>query len=193
MSHITNYRVYTDKQAKTERDRKRIQQEWDNVAAMEDYEEGCTGLDSAIQWKDGMTPFANEEDAEKYIEELSAKSWYLQIAVPFYHYGDNEKLKELTTKLDEAKADLDKAKKTYYSVDTVKSKYIACKHCGSKLAVSYIKSNKCPLCGEDLRPQSVQDRFKRLMAKVKKLEETVVTKKKKGAKIYWLVKIEYHV
>ena len=193
MSHVINYHVYSDKQVKTQKDRQKIQSHWDDVAAREDYQEGCTGLGSPIQWKQEMKPFATKDEAMEYIEKLTYSSFYLQIAVPFYFYEDDEKLKELTAKVEEAKADLDKAKKPYYSVDTVKSKYITCKHCGSKLAVSYIKSNKCPLCGEDLRPQSVQDRVKRLGDKVKKLEETLKAKKEKRAKIYWLVKTEYHI
>ena len=193
MSHQIIYQMYSDKQVKSQSQRKKVQDHWDGVAAREDAMEGCTGLLNRIEWKDGMTPFSSIEEAREYIEERSNCSFYLQIAVPVYKYNSNEKLKELQDKLEAAKAELEKAKKPYYSVDTVKAKYVGCKHCGSKLAVSYIKSNKCPLCGEDLRPQSVQDKMKRLAARVKKLESDVEAKKKRLAEVYWLVKVEYHV
>ena len=193
MSHQIIYQVYSDKQVKSQSQRIKVQDYWDGVAAREDAMEGCTGLLYPIEWRDAMTPFSSAEEAKVYIQEQSNHSFYLQIAVPFYKYNSNEKLKEMQEKLETAKAELEKAKKPYYSVDTVKAKYVGCKHCGSKLAVPYIKSNKCPLCGEDLRPQSVQDKMKRLAAKVKKLESDVEAKKKRLAEVYWLVKVEYHV
>ena len=193
MSHKICYEVYADKATKTKKARSLIQAQWDTVAAHEDWQEGCDGLPDVIHWKDDMEPFKDKDAAYKYVEEMSYRSDYLQIAVPFYRYECNDKLKELMAKLEEAKAELEQAKKPHYSVDTVKSQFITCRHCGSKLAVKYIKSNKCPLCGEDLRPQSAQDKVKRLMAKVKKMEGDVQKKKQRYAKVYWLVKIEFHV
>ena len=35
------------------------------------------------------------------------------------------------------------------------SKYVGCPECGSKLNLSYIRGEKCPLCGTDLKPESM--------------------------------------
>ena len=62
-----------------------------------------------------------------------------------------------------------------------------------------MKSNKCPLCGEDMRSDTVLKNIARLKALEKELgkairEEELKLAEKVGKKceILWLVKVEYH-
>lgn len=41
-----------------------------------------------------------------------------------------------------------------HSIHKCTSKYVGCPECGSKLNLSYIRSEKCTLCGTDLRPEN---------------------------------------
>lgn len=41
------------------------------------------------------------------------------------------------------------------SIHTHTSEFRGCKKCGSKLATKYIKGENCPLCGNDLRSETV--------------------------------------
>ena len=82
----------------------------------------------------------------------------------------------------------------------VKSQYIGCKHCGSKINKDYLTQNHCPICRQDLRPQSVLDSIEKMKLKLVQLQEDIKKeekkeqeKYKKRAEEHWLVKIEYHV
>ena len=72
-----------------------------------------------------------------------------------------------------------------HSIHKRTSKYIGCAHCGSKLSLEYLHGEKCPLCNNDLRPQSIIDKIKWYDEKVKKCKEKYREK-------YWLAKVEYH-
>ena len=41
------------------------------------------------------------------------------------------------------------------SIHTHTSEFRGCKKCGSKLATKYVKGENCPLCGNDLRSETV--------------------------------------
>ena len=49
--------------------------------------------------------------------------------------------------------------------------FVHCKSCRSRLARKYIKGNKCPLCGNDLRSAAVVNRLKRLQEMQKELRD----------------------
>lgn len=51
------------------------------------------------------------------------------------------------------------------------SEFVHCKSCRSRLARKYIKGNKCPLCGNDLRSAAVVNRLKRLQEMQKELRD----------------------
>ena len=72
-----------------------------------------------------------------------------------------------------------------HSIHNHTSKYIDCSNCGSKLSIEYINGEKCPLCGKDLRTQSIVD-------KIKWYDEKIKDCKKKYREKYWLAKVEYH-
>lgn len=87
------------------------------------------------------------------------------------------RIKELKTKY----AELDGSQ--YYSPDTIKSQFITCKSCGSKLSVKYLSnldhtigyydSNHCPICHADLRPKTFRERLARLKDNIEKDEQEV--------------------
>lgn len=84
----------------------------------------------------------------------------------------------------------------------VKSQFISCKKCGSKLASKYIGKtirNTCPACYTDLRPASTlsaisnaKQKWEKAKAELKKAELKMQKTKESKAKIKWLVKVEYH-
>jgi len=75
MSHIINKAVYPKRVSK-----KKVQEEWDEVARREDYQEGCSGLSSPIRWIDVLCK--NIAEAEDYIDKHD-NGWYDQLAVMF--------------------------------------------------------------------------------------------------------------
>ena len=81
-----------------------------------------------------------------------------------------------------------------------KSATVGCKNCGSKIALKYLRSNICPVCKEDLRPETTQKRIKALKEKadalIDKRDSMECAERKKNlkkAETYWLVKTEFHV
>ena len=90
---------------------------------------------------------------------------------------------------------LERENKIYYSFENTKSKHVACKYCGSRLATAHIRSNFCPLCRADLRPASARNAIATSEKMIKDIDEKIKTmerKQTKKSKIKWLVKIEYH-
>lgn len=71
-----------------------------------------------------------------------------------------------------------------HSIHLRTSKYIGCPVCGSKLYLGYIKGEKCPLCGMDLRASSTIEKIKWYDRKAKEIAAKYKTK-------YWLAKIEF--
>lgn len=107
-------------------------------------------------------------------------------------------------KLETLKEQKEKIRKQYFELDsviytdTVKSKLVTCKRCGSKISTEHWHRNTCPVCREDFRSETTLNRLKNLKQKHHLLEEKIeqelasISKKNKNAKIKWLVKIEYH-
>lgn len=189
MGHAVNYDVF-----KTTTNKSEIYS-YVNQAAI--YEGDYHHEVGTIEFKNVC--FNSKEEAKEYIEGLGG--FYMQVAVKFKQ-NDGKYSKTLTDK----EKQLQKAKQDYYSLDhkihyaDCKSEYIGCKHCGSKLARKYIKSNHCPLCNKDIRPESTLARLSNMKAKITKLEEDYKkqkrvedAKKANKAETYWLVKTEYHV
>lgn len=70
---------------------------------------------------------------------------------------NEEKLTAKLKKLAEQKKDYEQK----HSIHTFKSEFIGCKGCGSKLKVSLIHGESCPLCYTDLRGQTTLDTIKK--------------------------------
>lgn len=72
-----------------------------------------------------------------------------------------------------------------HSIHKRTSAYVGCPECKSKLNLSYIRGEKCPLCNTDLRPASTIER-------IKKFDKAANDVKNKHQAEYWLAKVEYH-
>lgn len=174
--------------------RKKVEASWDNYVAHADYGEGASGLPNPIRWiENGVSESYSE--AEKRIEKLD-DGWYDQLAVKYKEYQPckTKKYLDLKTRLAEARKSYDeKVNRVHYSAQNVSSEFVGCKHCGSKIAVKYIKKNFCPVCGNDLRPASTLQNIENARKKVEDLEKQISIEESKAKyEIRWLLKIEYH-
>lgn len=178
--------------------KKRVQEYWDNYAAREDWEEGCSGLNGNIRWINYICE--SRDEAYEYIEAHD-NGWYDQVAVKFKEYPEFKHTKKYDTLVDK----LGEVQKKFNALESkvhyagVVSKFIGCKKCGSKIASAYIKSNYCPVCGEDLRPATVlktvnnyKEKISQLQKEIKEEGKKIQKKMEKQATIKWLTKIEYH-
>ena len=155
----------------------------------------CYGTES-IRFRN-MT-FDSYEEARDFIEEHDNVS-YGGIAVKFKDSYDlkNKKIIGLENRIQEIKkTKLEYAKKNF--VGNRKSAFIGCPICESKLNRKYLKDNFCPVCGEDLRSNTVRDTLDRYYRRIKELEKQIREEKNSDTKKYipsikWLVKFEYHL
>lgn len=202
MGHIIQHRTYEENVNK-----KLVQAEWDHYAAMEDWQEGCSGLPGKIRWINHTCN--NYDEAMEYIEKTDS-GWYDQLAVKYLEYPELKKSKTLST-MEEQLEKLQKKRneitsKIHYA--NVKSNFISCRNCESKINSRYFTEkvpnyirlkNTCPVCKSDLRPQSTLDSIKNIEEKIKELQKKIdterrkiVEKGKKKTTVKWLVKIEFH-
>lgn len=139
---------------------------------------------------------ANYNAAVMYIDSID-KDFYGGYAVKFYDFSnvkDSTKIEELKAKIKE----LSEKQREYIEANSVKkrkSAYIGCAVCGSGLSRKHLKSEKCPLCGNDLRAASTLERIASFDKRIKECNEKIELERQKmknKAKIKWLVKFEYH-
>ena len=144
-----------------------------------------------IKWIDRN--FGSRQEAETYINSIDTD--YGQFAVKYTEPVQSKKLKELTKKVYEARSKYN-AESSVLHASKVTSDFIGCKKCGSKLARKYIKSNRCPLCGEDMRSNTELKKVAALAAAVDAAQTALAqetrNQARKGGKEMWLVKIEFH-
>lgn len=196
MSHNIKYGVYSENVNK-----KKVEADWNNYVAHEDWQEGASGLVRSIRWIEGEI-LNSEEEAYDYIKKHDDGN-YDQLAVRFRDAyikpGMSKKYDALGEKLNGLRTEYQHKNSIVYAT-TVKSEYVGCKHCGSKLSAKYIQNtNKCPLCHSDLRSPTTLTNLERLKERITETErqfkeekEKLNKKLMKSAKIKWLVKIEYH-
>lgn len=195
MGHSINYATYPENV-----DKQRVQAYWDEVAMHEDCQEGCTGLPDSIIWYNKPV-LSNYEAAQNWIEEHDS-NWYDQIAIRYKDVIDVKPSKALEKALERKV----KATNNYYDLsnkfhfENVKSQFIGCKKCGSKLSIKFLHNNFCPLCKNDLRPETIlkrievaKENMKKAEKELKNMQKEFDKKQEKKAKIMWLVKTEYHV
>ena len=203
MSHVVKYFDYPESV-----NRNSVQAECDHLAAMDDWEEGCSGLNADIRWLE-REPICNSyEEAEERIGQLD-KGWYDQLAVRYYEAKDGVKKQskayenavQMLTNANQAQQDLKvKIREAFFNR---KSEFVGCKQCGSKLSIKYLSKTNCPLCGRNLLSETDTDRLmkadqRRLEAQKRVTEEEKkdslrIAKQAKNRQVRWLVKIEYHV
>lgn len=188
-------------------DRKKVLSRMSSISARNDeYHHGI----GRINWKDDMKPFSSEGEAYDYVKR-NLFGDYEQVAVPFLRTEKAEeqvkghprleaayrKVKEALQKSHDARNEWFHLNENFHFEDA-KSAYIECRHCGSKISKKYLRTNYCPVCNSDMRPQSLLDRISAKKKKADDLEkkassmEKELNKKLKSEKM-WLVKIEYHV
>lgn len=200
MSHEVKYYDYPEKI-----NRKSVQETLDRYVAMEDYQEGCTGLSSPIRWLESISPCSSYEEAQDRIK-ANDKGWYDSLAVRYKITRAVMPTKGMTNAADA----VNKAQKAYNELKDklnadffgCTSEYVGCKECGSKLKRSLLKKPNCPLCGRNLLSDTATTRLmnakERIVNLQKRQKDEVLKEQKKAVKadknaeVRWLVKIEYH-
>lgn len=191
MSHNIKYETYHEKVNK-----KSVQAEWDAYVRHADWEEGASGLPNQIRWIDTTLP--DYDSAMSYIEQHD-KKWYDQLAVKYIEYSGAKPTKKeetLKEKVGEACKKYNSLSNEFYFAGS-KSAFKSCPKCNSKLSLSYLNSNICPLCYSDLRPSSAIIAIDKAKTNWKELQKAYDEERKKNEKkgkksVKWLVKIEYH-
>ena len=139
---------------------------------------------------------ASYEDAMEKINEWDT-GFYSDHAV---QYRDKDALKPtkameaLSARKEKLIKDRDEYKKKN-SIKNRKSEFIGCKHCGSKIAKSYLNNHFCPVCRKDLWADYILERIKKYNKDIEETERQYnELKKKQSGKcpIRWLVKVEVH-
>jgi len=192
---------YLDFSVKT--DKKKIQAECDRWGDYNcDLEERGgfgRGLGHNIKFTDRL--FDSYDDAIDYLKTTVGN--YRQTAVKYYRYPEVTSTKTLTDlqkKGKEYTERINKLSKPHYQ--GVKQATVKCKCCGSSLATKYCGQtfeNKCPVCCQDLRPQSVLDKYNNyrntlydIRKRIKEEEKKINSKQKTKAEVRWLVCCEVH-
>lgn len=172
-----------------------VQKDLDTYVAIADRQEGCSGLNQSIRWLECLPIFQDRDAAENAITNHD-RGWYDQLAVRYYEPirdNANKKVQELQQKVRDAYDAYLKKDRPIWA-QGVKAEYVSCRKCGSKLKREYIKTNRCPVCGSDLRPDTTLKAVEGAKEKHKKaqkaLDEYIKAHSKK--KVKWLVKIEFH-
>lgn len=174
-------------------DRAKVKAEIDHFVAMEDYYEGCTGLYHTIRWIETEI-YPDYETAQKAIVKMD-RGDYDNLAVRYYDY-----LPYFDAKVNELEGKKSILYKKYRELDsviypgTLRSAYITCKVCGSKLSRTKLTGNNCPLCKNSLLPDSYKKRIQAAKKKFEKASDDLRKYKRSKAqkRVMWLVKFEYH-
>lgn len=179
----------------TEKAKKECEADWNEYAKKEG-----SRLNNHIRWENPICK--DYDEAMEYIEQHD-NGWYDQLAVRFYEYP------EIKNKAyDNLKERLKKANEKYIALKNkihymgVKSKFVSCRTCESKLNSEYFGTslkNICPICHKDIRPLTTLETLENYKKNVEKLEKEIKAeedklnlKMKNKATVKWLVKIEYH-
>jgi hypothetical protein len=186
-------------------DKKQVQSGWDEYVRHEDWGEGASGLPNSIRWLDRT--FDSYEAARSFIEKQDERIWYNCMAVKYKDVKHDalrsskpsKKETELIAAIKAQRENLDKITRNA-SVQNRTSEYIGCEKCGSKLKRTLLRSQFCPLCGNDLRSKTNLDRIANAGARLDELikkrdleeEKRLDGLKKTSSEIRWLVKVEYH-
>lgn len=157
-------------------------------------EEDGDGYHGAPRWHDEVAPLANRDEAQKWIQAHD-KGWYDDHAVRYYDYSrlkDTKKIAELKQKAQ----DITRKKADYtveHSVKKLKATLITCPSCGSKLSREHLRSEKCPLCGTDLRSKTTLETIANYERRRTENGQNIMKEQQKGkGEVRWLIKYEYH-
>ena len=185
MGHNIEYRDY-----KENTDKKKIYEELNNYVEHATWQEGGSGIDH-ISWNDHVCE--SYEAAKDWIEKHD-KGWYDCLAVKFERpIRGTYDTKKFDEKIRETCAVCTERSSVIYP-KTRTSEFIGCDKCKSRLARTYLNRNYCPVCGNDLRPESMLKSITTATEKWKKamMAKDEYVRKHSKKEIRWLVKIEYH-
>ena len=177
-------------------DKNEVQIDLDEYVASQDRGEGCSGLSNDIRWLESAGVIADRDTAYKYLESHD-RGWYDNLAVRFYAQKGAKSTEKRTAELNKRVRDCaDRYRKLSQEFwpHTVKSDFVGCKHCGSKIKRTYLSTNFCPVCQMDLRPETTLNRLSSLKKSYDKAAAALKEHQTKngGSVIKWLVKFEYH-
>lgn len=150
------------------------------------------------------------DDAVEKINSLD-RGFYDDHAVRFYDTSDIRNSPKLT-KIQQQITDTVQKKREYIEKNHIgyrTSEFIGCLNCKSKISRKHYythngevvtqKSYNCPICGEDLRSNTVKNRIESFDNKIneykkkyKATEKELAKKCRNKANIKWLVKVEVH-
>lgn len=146
--------------------------------------------------------FEDYDEAEEYLEDTFGH--YRQIAVRYKKYPKVEKSKtelDLERRIEEYSTRICQIDCIPHYANTSYAT-IKCKHCGSALSTAYCGktfNNTCPVCREDLRPESVLKKKESYQATVMELQKKLKAEvKRQNLKIaskveyMWAVACEVH-
>lgn len=152
------------------------------------------GLYKSIRFYRDREPLNNYTEACKFIAD-NDRGDYDNLAVKYYEGcpPDNEIL-EVMSKIESVSNEINILKEDVFK--DIKSNFISCSKCNSKLAVSYLGvRTHCPICKNNVSPKTWKKKMDALTKKLDKLldkEEILTNKNKSKSKINWLVKYEFH-
>ena len=189
MSHSIEYFTYRENTQKAKKQKLVIEQEMNRYAALCGHREGSGGLGRPIRWYEEVCDTYTE--ATEKLDRAAGRGD--QLAVRFRQPKQNAALREAQKKVGAAYPRLNSMDQALHFADA-KAELIGCKHCGSKIAHKYLRSNYCPICHQDMRPASKLKQIEQAKAAVKKAEDNLLKVGKANAtdNIYWLVRIDYH-
>lgn len=151
------------------------------------------------------------ESATEKIKQLD-KGFYDDHAVRYYDTSHLDPTKKLE-KIEEQILENNRKRNEYIKKNRIayrKSAFVGCDKCGSKIAMRAFRKEYangiiepirdiCPICHNDLRSETVQNRLKKfnekndeLLAKKEEIKKEFNQKNAKKGKLKWLVKVEVH-
>lgn len=181
-------------------DKTKIQEFWDDYVGSDDWQEDSGGLPNNINWVENRV-FDTYEDAENYIKECDEKIYYNCMAVQYRDMPKDITSKAMGALKERLQKESDKLNEytKAHTVKAFKADFVGCAGCGSKLAKVRLLSDKCPLCGADLRGKTTlktlaryENNIQELNKKIKEEEKKLTIKYANKAEIRWLCKVEYY-
>ncbi len=115
------------------------------------------------------------KDAEDYVVQHAYDNEVT--AVCSYNQRVSSKYASLCKRLEEEKKKLADYE-TKHSIASFKAKTIGCPRCESKLTISYLRSNNCPVCGKELRSPTTINTIDGYLEKIRTLEKDIKCEEK---------------
>ncbi len=140
---------------------------------------------------------ADYDEACEFLDAKADGKFYQDYAVRFYNTDKVKKSKKVENLEERVKTMWTKRREyeAAHSVTLHKSELIGCKKCNSKLAIKYLRTEKCPVCCSDLRADYILERLDKFGRDIKDLEKQIRTEKQKAkekAPIEWCFRVSVH-